>query len=137
MQLKLWIEIHDGRTTWRETCFSECSSCRPRQKRKRPKASPDGVEATSGKKTKATNGVEVRDEDGEEAFDFSAVPNILDDNTDLADSDATKKKKKRERREKKGERDFIVLLFSINAVDTYYPNLHRRLKEERTKKNKL
>lgn len=79
----------------------------------------------------------MRDEDGEEAFDFSAVPNILDDNTDLADSDATKKKKKRERREKKGERDFIVLLFSINAVDTYYPNLHRRLKEERTKKNKL
>jgi len=70
-----------------------------RQKRKRPKASPDGVEATLGKKTKVTSGVEAKDEDGE-AFDFSAVPNILDDNPNLGDEKT--KKKKRERKEKKG-----------------------------------
>jgi len=73
-----------------------------RRKRKRPKAtSADGVETTSssGKKTKVTKGVEAKDEDGE-AFDFSAVPNILDDNPNLGDEKA--KKKKRERKEKKG-----------------------------------
>jgi exosome complex exonuclease RRP6 len=70
-----------------------------RQKRKRPKASTDGVEATSGKKTKITQGVEAKDEDGE-AFDFSAVPNILDDNPNLGDE--KNKKKRRERKEKKG-----------------------------------
>jgi len=78
-----------------------------RQKRKRPKASPaDGIEASSGsageriKKTKVVkNGVEAKDEDGEAAFDFSAVPNILDDNPNLDDG---KKKKMRERKEKKG-----------------------------------
>jgi hypothetical protein len=54
-----------------------------RQKRKSPKASPDGVEAASGsageriKKTKVKNGVEAKDEDGGKA---SAVPSILDDN---------------------------------------------------------
>ena len=69
-----------------------------RQKRKRPKASPDGVETTSGsagertKKTKVKDGVEAKDGDGE-AFDFSAVPNILDDNPNLDDV-----KKKREDR---------------------------------------
>ena len=66
-----------------------------RQKRERPKASPNGVEATSGKKTKVASGVEAKDEDGE-AFDFSAVPNILDDNPNLGDE-----KKKRERKVKK------------------------------------
>jgi exosome complex exonuclease RRP6 len=79
-----------------------------RQKRKRPKASTDGVEATSGKKTKVTQGVEAKDEDGE-AFDFSAVPNILDDNPNLGDE--KNKKKRRERKEKKGE---FLFLFSIS-----------------------
>ena len=82
-----------------------------RQKRKRPKASPDGVEATAGERMKKTkvksNGVEAKDEDGE-AFDFSAVPNILDDNPNLDDG---KKKKKREKKVKKGER--LVFSFSI------------------------
>ena len=81
-----------------------------RQKRKRPKASPDGVEATAGERMKKTkvksNGVEAKDEDGE-AFDFSAVPNILDDNPNLDDG----KKKKREKKVKKGER--LVFSFSI------------------------
>ena len=76
-----------------------------RQKRKHPKASPGGVEATSGKKI--TNGVGMKDEE-REAFDFSAVPNILDDNPNLGD--ATKTKKKRERKEKKGE-IFIYLFY--------------------------
>lgn len=87
-----------------------------RQKRKRPKASPDGVEATSGfageriKKTKVRDGVEEKDEDGE-AFDFSAVPNILDDNPNLDDV-----KKKQEKKVKKGERLFS--LSSSNHDDT-------------------
>ena len=75
-----------------------------RQKRKRPKASPDGEDSSSGKKTKVANAAEAKDEDGE-AFDFSAVPNILDDNPNMGD--ATKTKKKRERKEKKGERFFL------------------------------
>ena len=84
-----------------------------RQKRKRAKASADGVEATSGKKTKVTNRVEANDEDHGEAFDFSAVPNILDDNPNLGD-EKKKKKKKRERKEKKGESFFFFILFSIS-----------------------
>lgn len=85
-----------------------------RKKRKRPKAGPDGVDATSGKKTKVANVVEAKDEDGE-AFDFSAVPNILDDNPNMGD--ATKTKKKRERKEKKGERFYSFSL--IQPIDTY------------------
>ena len=67
-----------------------------RQKRERPKASPNGVEATSGKKTKVASGVEAKDDEVGESFDFSAVPNILDDNPNLGDE-----KKKRERKVKK------------------------------------
>ena len=92
-----------------------------RQKRKRPKASPDGVETTSGsagertKKTKVKDGVEAKDGDGE-AFDFSAVPNILDDNPDLDDG----KKKKREKKVKKVKgKYFIPPLFYISNHDTY------------------
>ena len=90
-----------------------------RQKRKRPKASPDGVEATSGsageriKKTKVKSEVEAKDEDGE-TFDFSAVPNILDDNPNLDDE---KKKKKRERKVKKGESFFFSFFYpTINTL---------------------
>ena len=86
-----------------------------RQKRKRPKASHDGAEAASGKKTKVANGVEAKDED-REAFDFSAVPNILDDNPNMGD--ATKTKKKRERKEKKGER--LYSPFSYPTIDTFF-----------------
>ena len=76
-----------------------------RQKRKRPKASisPDGVEAASGKKVKKTkvkNEIEAKGD--QEAFDFSAIPNILDDNPNVADEN--KKKKKREKKDKKSER---------------------------------
>jgi exosome complex exonuclease RRP6 len=96
-----------------------------RQKRKRPKASPEGVEAAGAageriKKPKVKNGGEARD--GGEAFDFSAVPNILDDNPNMDDG---KKKKKREKREKKGERFYS--LFSIRLMTLFFiPNLHRR-----------
>lgn len=77
-----------------------------RQKRKRPKASvgTDGVEDASGsaegkvKKTKVKKESEAKDED-REVFDFSAIPNILDDNPNVGDED---KKKKRDRKEKKG-----------------------------------
>jgi exosome complex exonuclease RRP6 len=91
-----------------------------RKKRKRPKASPDGVDATSGKKTKVINGAETKDDDEGEAFDFSAVPNILDDNPNMGD--ATKTKKKRERKEKKGVRFYS---FCISNHDTYVSDLHR------------
>ena len=86
-----------------------------RQKRKRPKTSPDGVDASAGeriKKTKVKNGVEAKDEDGE-AFDFSAVPNILDDNPNLGDE--KKNKKKRDKRDKKGER-----FYSLSIHYTWY-----------------
>ena len=90
-----------------------------RQKRKRPKASPDGVEEAAGERIKKTkvknnNGVEAKDDDdeddGDEAFDFSAVPNILDDNPNLDDG---KKKKKREKKVKKGERFFLLCVLSF------------------------
>jgi exosome complex exonuclease RRP6 len=72
-----------------------------RQKRKRPKVSPvnDGVDATSGKKTKVINGAEAKDDedDGEAAFDFSAVPNILHDNPNMAI--------RRRRRQRRNERE--------------------------------
>ena len=80
-----------------------------RQKRKRPKAgiSLDGADAASGsaggkvKKTKVKNGIEMKDED-RETFDFSAIPNILDDNPNLGDGN----KKKREKKDKKGKYSF-------------------------------
>lgn len=79
-----------------------------RQKRKRAKASigADGVEATSSsaggkvKKTKVTNETGVEDED-REAFDFSAIPNILDDNPEVGSEN---KKKRRGKKDKKGGR---------------------------------
>jgi exosome complex exonuclease RRP6 len=90
-----------------------------RQKRKRPKAgvSLDGADAASGsagakvKKTKVNNGIEVKDED-REAFDFSAIPNILDDNPNLGEGN---NKKKREKKDKKGKRAFLFL----STHDTY------------------
>jgi len=86
------------------------------QKRKRPKSGvgADGVEAASGsargkaKKTKVKNETEAKDED-REAFDFSAIPNILDDNPNLGDGN---KKKKRDK-EKKGGRFFHSISFII------------------------
>ena len=89
-----------------------------RQKRKRPKAIPDGADATSGsageriKKAKVKSGVEAKDEDGE-AFDFSTVPNILDDNPNLG---GATKKKKRERKEKKGDRFYFVFIKPLTCV---------------------
>jgi exosome complex exonuclease RRP6 len=94
-----------------------------RQKRKRPKATsgPDSVGATSGsageriKKTKVKNGVEATKAEDGEAFYFSAVPNILDDNPNLGDG---KKKKKREKKEKRGERfSFSFSFFQSNHLN--------------------
>ncbi|KAF8802130.1 hypothetical protein BYT27DRAFT_7113139 [Phlegmacium glaucopus] len=71
-----------------------------RQKRKRIKSGAgDGVEAGSGsaggkKKTKVKDGTEDR-----EAFDFSVIPNILDDNPNIGDGN---NKKKRDKKAKKG-----------------------------------
>ena len=93
-----------------------------RRKRKRPKAtSPDGVEAVSGsagermKKTKVKNGVETKDDEDGEVFDFSAVPNILDDNPDLGDE--KNNKRKREKRVKKGEqkKKKLLTLFTLTC----------------------
>ena len=98
-----------------------------RRKRKRPKASPDGVEAVSSsagekiKKTKVKNGDEAKDEDVE-VFDFSAVPNILDDNPNLGNE--KNNKKRREKRVKKGENFFSSFFFPTHWH--FYPNLHRR-----------
>ena len=98
-----------------------------RQKRKRPKANPDGVEAISGsageriKKTKVKNGGEARDEDGE-VFDFSAVPNILDDNPNMDDG---KKKKKREKKEKKGEKFKLLSFVQVLSNHGHLPTSHR------------
>ena len=78
-----------------------------RQKRKRRKASPECLEATSGKKKKVASGVEAKDEDGE-VFDFSAVPNLLDDNPNLGDE---KTKRKRERKVKKGVERFFFFSY--------------------------
>ena len=54
------------------------------------------------------NGIEAKDGDGVEAFNFSAVPHILDDNPNLGDG---KKKMKGEKEEMKGER-FILFFYS-------------------------
>jgi exosome complex exonuclease RRP6 len=86
-----------------------------RQKRKRPKAGVggvDGAEAASGstggkmKKTKVKKETEAKDED-REAFDFSTIPNILDDNPNVEDGNAKKKKRKKE---KKGKRIYFILV---------------------------
>ena len=94
-----------------------------RQKRKRPKANvgADGVEASGSaggkvKKTKVNDETEGKDED-REAFDFSAIPNILDNNPNVGDGN---KKKKRERKEKKGGRfSFFFFNHDTHFIPSY------------------
>ncbi|RDB15305.1 Exosome complex exonuclease rrp6 [Hypsizygus marmoreus] len=71
------------------------------KKRKRTKSAPEGVEPSlsaegSGPKKTRQQGNGSKDEPG--TFDFSAVPNILDDNPNTEDS----KKKKRQKKQKNG-----------------------------------
>lgn len=76
-----------------------------RQKRKRPKAGVslnDAEGSARGRAKKVKNETSPKDED-REAFDFSAIPNILDDNPNLADEN----KKKREKKDKKGTEIFV------------------------------
>lgn len=102
-----------------------------RQKRKRPKAGviADGVEAVSGsagakvKKTKVKDETEVQDED-RETFDFSAIPNILDDNPNVGDGN----KKKRDKKEKKGASlSFNFLQFNSDLNIQHAPSLRWRI----------
>ena len=89
-----------------------------RQKRKRPKAGVDGAEGASGstvggkmKKTRVKKETEAKDdidEDRAAAFDFSSVPNILDDNPNVEE------KKKKRKKGKKGKRK--TFFFPLNII---------------------
>lgn len=86
------------------------------KKRKRPKISKDtagagaegSIEGSATKKSKSGKSQESSGEDVQEPFDFSAVPNILDNNPDSEET-----KRRRQRKQKKG---MIFSSFRPSAV---------------------
>jgi len=83
-----------------------------RQKRKRKVEKKSSVEPE--RSLTVTEGAAIPG-DGAEPFDFSAAPNILDDNPDIEDSNI---KRKRQKKQNKGESRRLQIFYSSSRLNT-------------------